>query len=78
MKDTHKTLLIALLAHLEDVTDRIDVITRLLSKAMERNTPEVDACWYMSQDVANDLMSESNAIRKAMEQIDAEAITAEA
>lgn len=69
MNDTHKTLLIALLSYLEDITNRVDIISRLLLKAMEFNNPEVEASWYLSQEIVDDLLKECRGIRTAMDKI---------
>lgn len=68
---TDRTVLTALLNYLDDIIDRVELISRLLT-AMEQNRPEAEECWHISQDIVNDLMIESAEARYAIAQIDRE------
>ena len=71
-KTTAETLLTIQTNWLEDVEDRIDAVSRLLSTALEQNNPVIDVCWYMTQSIADEIVSERNQILSTFKQIDKE------
>lgn len=70
---TAETLLTIMTNYMNDVSNRIDAVSRLLSTALEQNNPVIDVSWYMTSDIAEEIASESKEILDRLQEIDREA-----